>query len=99
MDTLKTRVLMSAERALSGAITPGLRAVTVDYDNDLMIMRAYFDDGSNENDKELIDVALAETAADLWQDIREFRYEPVNKPFPEKMEKLKEWIYQRDGES
>lgn len=87
--------MLSANRAMLGAITPHLRAITIDYNKELLTLRPYFDPGATENDRALIDVALSEMAADLWQDIAQFRFEPVDLPFPGKMEMLKEWIFMR----
>ena len=92
---LRTRVLFSANRALWGAITQNLRAVTVDYNKQWLTLRAYFDNGATEDDKELIDVALTEMIADLWQEIEQCRYEAVDLPFPNKMEVLADWLYMR----
>jgi hypothetical protein len=92
---LRTRILLSANRALWGAVTPNLRAVTVDYNKDLLTLRAYFDKNASEDDKEHIDVALTEMMADLWQDIQKCHYEPIDLPFPAKMNVLKDWIYMR----
>ena len=92
---LRTKVILSANRALLGAITPNLRAITLDYDEKNLILRAYFDEKVNEDEKEQIDVALTEMIADLYQDIEKYNYDPVDLPFPHKMECLKEWIFMR----
>jgi len=92
---LKTKILYSATRAMCGAVTLNLRGVTVDYNKECLTLRAYFDKNANEEDKELIDFALAEMMADLWQDIEQGRYESIDLPFPAKMDVLKDWIYMR----
>jgi hypothetical protein len=92
---LRTEVILSANRAMWGTVTPHLRGVTVDYNTEWLTLRAYFDNGATEDDKELIDVALTEMIADLWQDIEKCHYEPIDLPFPNKMDILKDWIYMR----
>jgi hypothetical protein len=96
VDTdLRTKILFSANRAMWGAVTPDLRAVTVDYNKDWLTLRAYFDKNASDNDKKLVDVALTETMADLWQDVKQCRYEPLDLPFPATMNILRDWIYIR----
>lgn len=95
---LQTLVIRSAQKAISSAITPHLRGVTISFDQELLTLRAYFDKGSTMEDKELIDVALPEMIADLWQNIGHCKYEPVDLPFPVTMESLSEWIYKRSVE-
>jgi len=94
-DPLTTEALLSSNRALLGAVTPGLRGVTIDYNNQLFVLRAYFDNGATDNDKELIDAALTEVIADLHNQIKEFQFEPIDLNFPNKMACLKHWVYLR----
>lgn len=96
---LRIKVLLSSNRALWGAITPNLRAITVDYNKELFTLRAYFDKGATEDDQELIDIALAEIIADLGQIIEKFHYQPIELPFPNKMSNLKDWVYMRHEDS
>ena len=95
---LRIRILLSANRALWGAITPNLRAITVDYNKELLTLRAYFDKGASEGDKELINDALGGIMADIYQ-IEKCHYEPIDSPFPNKMSNLKDWVYIRHEES
>jgi hypothetical protein len=95
-NDFKTKILHSANRAMQGAITPNLRAVTIDYNKERLTLRAYFDMNASEDDKELIDSALTEMMADLWQDIEKGHYEPIDLPFPAEMKILKDWIYMRN---
>jgi hypothetical protein len=92
---LRTNVILSTNRALLGSITPNLRGVTVDYNPNRLILRAYFDNGASTDDKELLDIALTEIEADMYHDIRKFEYEPVDLSYPIKMDVLKDWIYLR----
>jgi|WetSurMetagenome_2_1015567.scaffolds.fasta_scaffold00065_44 hypothetical protein len=95
MLVLREKVIMCCRKALNGAITPKLRAVTVDYNNMMMTFRAYFDKGAAETEKELINVAHTEATADLKKDIKNFNLEIVELPSPGKMKVLKDWVYRR----
>jgi hypothetical protein len=92
---LRAKVILSANRALLGAVTPNLRAVTVDYNKQDLVVRAYFDTGATEDEREQIDFALTEMMADLHDDIQKCKYEPVDLAFPHKMECLREWVFMR----
>jgi len=94
-DSLTTAALLSSNRALLGAVTLNLRGVTIDYNNQLFILRAYFDNGATDNDKELIDFALTEIIADLHNEIKEFQFELIDLNFPNQMACLKHWVYLR----
>ncbi len=100
MDSeLRTKILSSAQRALHGAVAPGLRGVTVDYDRQLITLRAYFDKDATEDDKEDISVALTGIMADVYNDIEKCGYEPVDLPFPKLMPGLHEWLYLRKNDT
>jgi hypothetical protein len=79
---LRQKVIVSAHRALLGPITEHLRAVVVDFNKKRLTMYAYFDLGSLEEEHELLDAALTEMAADLWQEIEEWYFEASIVPFP-----------------
>ena len=95
-DTLTNEALLSTNRALLGAVTTNLRGVTIDFNNQIFILRAYFDNGATDDDKELINVALTEIIADLHNEIKEFQFEPIDLNFPNKMTCLKHWVYLRN---
>lgn len=92
---LRTNVILSTNRALLGSVTKHLRGVTVDYNKDEFVLRAYFDKGATTNDKESIDAALTEIEIDLYKEIKKFRYEPVDLFYPNKMTVLKDWVFLR----
>jgi len=91
----RTQIILSANRALLGAVTENLRGVTVDYSKDQLTLKAYFDKGATEVDKELIDIALTEMIAD-FKEINECKYESVDLFFPTKMTVLKDWVFMRN---
>jgi len=86
----------SAKRALSDTITPYVLGITISYNKDLMVFRVYFEPEATDEDKELLDDAMGEMAADLWQEIAFFEYQPIVIESGEKMEPLMEWLYVRD---
>lgn len=92
---LRTKVILSANRALLAAVTPNLRGVTVDYNTELLTLRAYFDIDATDEEKELIDIALTEMVADLHYDIKTCTYEPIELAAPAKLTVLKDWVYLR----
>jgi hypothetical protein len=95
MLILRDKVIMCCRRALQEAVTPALRAVTVDYNNKLMVLRAYFDNGATVSDKKLLDGSLNVIAADLKKEIEKFNLDIVDLPSPGKMKVLKDWVYRR----
>ena len=92
---LRQKLILSATRAMLGAVTPNLRGVTFGYDSDSLILRAYFDPGATEDDKELVDVALTEMISDFPDEFSTCKYEAVDLAFPAKMQMLKEWVFLR----
>ena len=92
--TSKTEIILSANRALWGAVTIHLRGVTFDYQTNKVTLRAYFDKGATEEDKELINDALGEILAD-FPEISECHYEPVDRYYPLEMTVLNDWLYLR----
>lgn len=91
---LRAKVLLSATRALLGAITPSVRGITVVYNKEFIKLRVYFDIGATEEEKELISDAHGEIIAD-FPEIKTFPYEVIELPFPERMQVLSDWIYMR----
>ena len=94
-DTLRQRIILSANRALLNAITPHLRAITIHHDDSSFIMRAYYDKGATVEETEILDAANAEIIADLYPAIENWSFEVVEKPYPEEMNSLTEWIFKR----
>lgn len=91
---LRAKVLLSTTRALLGVITPSVRGITVDYKREFIKLRAYFDIGATEEEKELISDAHGEIIGD-FPEMKTFPYEEIDLPFPEKMHVFSDWIYMR----
>ena len=95
LTVLRTNIILSTNRALLGAITPHLRAIAIDYDSQKFLLRGYFDLGATEEEKEMLNAALTEITADLWQEIKEWKFEAIDRPYPSEMESLKEMVFRR----
>jgi hypothetical protein len=94
-NDLKARLIISANRAFTGAITKQLRSVTIGFDESNCLMRGYFDSGATVEDKERLDAAFTEVIADLYGEIDKWSFEAVDKPVPEPTEMLNFWVYSR----
>lgn len=92
---LRQRVMLSTNRALLDSITPHLRGVTIDFDENSFVMRGYFDTGATDDEKEMLDAAMTEIIADLFPTPKKWTFEAIDKPYPEKMDALKEWVFKR----
>ncbi|RYY87039.1 MAG: hypothetical protein EOO15_13015 [Chitinophagaceae bacterium] len=90
----RASLLLSAQRALLGAVTQHLRAVTIGYDEKGCTLRGYFDAGASDEEKELLDVAMTEMVAD-FPNIERWEFEAVDRAELEEMEVLDVWVYRR----
>jgi len=87
-------LILSANRALQGAVTRNLRSVTIGFGENICTMRCYFDSGVTEDEKEILDSAFAEIIADFPQ-IDNWKFEALEKPFPEKVDVLDILVFSR----
>ena len=62
---LRNLVLEFAQYSMLGVVTTYLRAVTISCSEELLIVRAYFDEGATEEDKDLIDDVSTEIMSHL----------------------------------
>jgi hypothetical protein len=65
MHDIRTRLLLSLQRALLGAVSPGLRAVTCGWEGVEIKLRFVFDGEIAEEDSEDAGIVGAEVAADF----------------------------------
>lgn len=87
-------LLLSAQRALLGAVSPALRGVTVGARDKVVLFRCYLDGPIAEEDREALQVAGTEIIADFpapW-DINE---EIIRCDAPAEIEVLDAWVYRR----
>ena len=62
---LRKSLLISAQRALLGAVPSTLRAVSLGVEGQTIVFRAVFEPGASEDDRELLSVAATEVLADF----------------------------------
>lgn len=86
MTTLdRTRILLSAQRALLGAISPDLRAVDITWSNEEIRIRFTVDGTDDYDMDDLVNSVEAEMEADFLPDVRvssEVMLRPDGNPIP-----------------
>lgn len=92
---------LSAQRALLGNVTPNLRAVCVDIEDNVISAIFFCDKEISEEDFELYEQAKDQIIADFCQpqasfDQPEFSLETVRLDYPEKMPLKGFWVYYRN---
>ncbi|MEO1023594.1 MAG: hypothetical protein AAFW89_13700 [Bacteroidota bacterium] len=89
----RSLVLLATQRALLGAITPNMKAITIDYNSSSYVLRIYFSSQPSEEEVELLKEITSEVSADI-PSIETFKEEAiVTKEQSNKLERLKEWVY------
>ncbi len=85
MSELRSRLLLSAQRALLGEVFPALRAVTIRWSKDAIALRAYVDGELLDDDAESLSCIATELTADLWQEMR-VDYEAIRCDWPQRID-------------
>lgn len=95
MDSdLRTRVLLSIQRALLGEIFPALRAITVEWDTRIVSIHAFVDGSLAETDAESLSCISTEVTADFAPDMEvECVLHRVDAPQP--IHDARAWVYRR----
>lgn len=85
----RKEILLSAQRAMLGALTPNMQAITISYKDMPVILRVYFKTQPSQDECELIKEITSEIVADFEEitDIKEEYF--VN----QKPECLDDWLY------
>jgi hypothetical protein len=84
-------ILLSAQRAMLGAITPNMQAITIGYKKMPVILRVYFNTQPSEDECELVKEITTEIIADFDEKEITFIKEEI---FVEKIpENLDDWLY------
>ena len=85
----RTKVLLSAQVALLGMVTPNMQAITIRYKQMPVLVRIFFKEKPTEDEVELLSVITTEIIADFNElnDIKEDFY--VN----QEPECLDDWVY------
>lgn len=93
-DTMRTRVLLSLQRALLGEVFPSLRAVTAEWVPERVQFWAYVDGEPRHEDIEALSCVSAEVAADFEPGV-EVDHHVVRKDAPAPIEDLRTYVYRR----
>lgn len=67
--SLRTRILLSAQRALLGEVPPSLRMAALDWDENRIYLRCYFDGPVSEEDRESMESVTTEMIADSFPEL------------------------------
>ncbi len=82
-------ILLSAQRAMLGLITPNMQAITISYKNVPVILRVYFKIKPTQDECELIKEITSEIVADI-EEITDIKEEIF---VAQKPECLDDWLY------
>lgn len=82
-------ILLSAQRAMLGLITPNMQAITISYKNVPVILRVYFKIKPTQDECELIKEITSEIVADI-EEIKDIKEEIF---VAQKPECLDDWLY------
>lgn len=89
----RSLILLSTQRALLGAITPNMKAITIGYNETSFTLRVYFSSQPSEEEMELLTEITSEIAADI-PSFKDFNEEAiVSGESPSEVKRLDEWVY------
>ena len=84
-------ILLSAQRAMLGAVTPNMQAITIGYKKMPVILRVYFKTQPTEDECELVKEITTEIVADFNE--KEITYIKEEIFVAQKLECLDAWLY------
>ena len=90
---LKTRVLLSIQRALLGEITPNIRGITCTQNETKINICCYFEEDINEDNEESMDCVATEVAADFTDRKVDIQCMTINMSESLNGYRLLAWIY------
>lgn len=90
----RSRVLLSLQRALLGAVGPALRAVTVTYTDSSIRFEAYFDGEIGADDREAMSEVETEVMADFPPTHR-ITHDVTRLDAPASIPKDRTWVFHR----
>jgi hypothetical protein len=82
-------ILLSAQRAMLGLVTPNMQAITISYKNVPVILRVYYKVQPTQDECELIKEITSEIVAD-FEEITDIKEEIF---VAQKSECLDDWLY------
>ena len=93
-NSLRKSIVSSVNRALLGSITPNLRAVAADWDDQRILLVFYFHGTPSADDKETMSVVHTEVLTDFL-DIRPVEVSIERLHMPSKINGLRALIFER----
>lgn len=103
MSIKNEELFLSAQRALLGNVTSGLRALSVNTYENVIEVYFFYDGEIDEEKRELAESIMDEIIADFWYDNEgkeiEFDYKIKRLDFPKKMPLKGFWVYYRYEDS
>lgn len=93
-DWLRKKIFFSIAGALLGSVTPNLRGVAADWDNEKIRIVCYFRGPFSNEDKETMSIVETEVASDVL-DIMPVELETVRLDMPAKVNGMKAWVFER----
>jgi len=93
-DARSCAVLLAVQRALLGAVTPRLRAVTVDHDATKIALEAYYDGPITDDDRETMSTVETEILAE-FPDTHIVTLSALRLDAPTPIPKHRTWAYYR----
>lgn len=96
---LRAEVLLSLQRALLGEISSQLRGVTCEWDEEDILIEAFFDGEIETSDQDSLECVGSEVAADFPEHRVEVLSTRIDSPSPVNQKSRTAWVYRRkEGE-
>jgi hypothetical protein len=95
---MRSRALLSIQRALLGEVFPALRAVTIEWQPDLVKFYAYVDGAISDEDAESMSCVSAEVAADFSASA-DVDHEVIRLDAPRPIGDARTWVFKRREET
>ena len=93
-DNSRHKIVLSVQRALLGSITPNLRGVAVDWNDNEIRVFCYYHGAISEDDREEMSCVHTEVATD-FVDIAAVHFVLVRSDMPTPMKGYRAWIFLR----
>lgn len=92
--SLRTKLLLSVQRAMLDTVTPNLRGVGVDWDDSLIRLIVYFDGPLSDDDRETFSVVHTEVLTD-FVDLRPVELILERRDAPKGLDGCRAWAFLR----
>jgi hypothetical protein len=98
-NDLRIRLLLSAQRALLGAVTPNIRAVHCGMEEKFVFLQFTFDGDYSDEDRERCDIVATEVIANFYNEMIDTRYRIILPPARIPADEDSLLVYQRFEET